>query len=240
VRAAQWLRMCSTYDRWPRFLKAVQRWTDAQGKPAADQQRCDKPADPIEAGGGKTDDALEPGADTPAQADDDSSQNAACSSCGNFSHASNASPLCPYHGKARGALPWPVNAQDRKDTAMHIQELGGKIRHRSQLAWRPLPTIAACERVEVKGEEYRLGSASGSSNNCLIDTLRQCMGIDANIARVRRDMQQEFCASCGPTCDRFGKRCAQGCSRVWPDNFLCLDLHWRAIIRLLGKHCSWS
>ena len=25
---------------------------------------------------------------------------------------------------------------------------------------------------------------------------------------------------------------------MWQDSFLCLDLHWRALIRLLGKHCS--
>lgn len=266
MRAAQWLRMCSTCDRWPRFLKAVQRWTNAQGQPAAEQQRCEKPGAPLEAGGGQTDDALEPKADTPAEAEDEPSagdgrrraapgtdgapvlteaehqaqhsQFAACSSCDSFSHASSASPLCPYHGKVRGAVPWPVNAQDRKDSAMHVQELGGNIRHRTQLAWRPLPAIAACESVEVEGEEYTLGSASGAGNNCLIDTIRQCMGIDANIALVRQDLQQEFGVSCGPTCDRFGKSCAQGCSRVWPTNFLCLDLHWRAIIRLLGKHCS--
>jgi hypothetical protein len=32
LRAAQWLRFCSTHDRWPRFLAAVKRWSEAQDK----------------------------------------------------------------------------------------------------------------------------------------------------------------------------------------------------------------
>ena len=266
MRAAQWCRMCSTYDRWPRFLAAVRRWTDAQEKPAVDKPGCDAPADALQASSDKTGDALELGADTLAEADDEpsagdgrrqavpaaggalaqpepkeqahSSQTAGCSSCGCFSHASNESPLCAFHGRDRGALPWVTTTEDRKDTAMHIQDLGGNIRHRSQLAWRPLPAMAGCKRVEVEGEVYTLGSASDSANNCFIDTLRQCMGINADIALVRKDMRQEFDVPCGPTCNRLGNTCAQDCSRVWQDNFLCLDLHWRAVIRLLGKHCS--
>jgi hypothetical protein len=46
LRAAQWLRMCSTNDRWPRFLEAVRLWGEAQDKLPAPPQLTGGAADP--------------------------------------------------------------------------------------------------------------------------------------------------------------------------------------------------
>jgi hypothetical protein len=40
IRGAQWLRMCSTHDRWPRFCEAAQRWMKAKAEGRVDGQQA--------------------------------------------------------------------------------------------------------------------------------------------------------------------------------------------------------
>ena len=47
-------------------------------------------------------------------------------------------------------------------------------------------------RVFVEGREYFLGRASGDDNNCLIDTLRQALGLIVSVGNVRTALQYEF------------------------------------------------
>ena len=50
----------------------------------------------------------------------------------------------------------------------------------------------------MNGERYRVGygdpglSIHGESNNCLIDSIRQSLGITCDRRRVRQDLMNEF------------------------------------------------
>ena len=61
-------------------------------------------------------------------------------------------------------------------------------------------------------------------NNCLIDSLRQCLGIVADCRQVRRDLINEFARATG---DR---------ARVGVANYLDVEAHWRSILRSLFRH----
>ena len=72
--------------------------------------------------------------------------------------------------------------------------------------------------VCVDDRRYAVGLASGSSNNCLLDTLRQQFDIIADLNQVRRELQRRF---------------PHGPDQVTQDNFLTLHAHWRDAVDLL-------
>ena len=118
------------------------------------------------------------------------------------------------------------------------QELGGRLKHRTEFQWQRVGRDDHGARVvRIDGDYYFLGASDGSQNDCLIHSLRQCLGMVANVAAVRHDLMQEFQASCGPACHHTGVACTQVCTKVYARNFLSDD-HWEAVIRLLGKHCA--
>lgn len=79
--------------------------------------------------------------------------------------------------------------------------------------------------VQINGVDYLVGSASGADNNCLIDTLRQKLGnLFVSLAGVRDELAMLFPSGPG----RIRKTDA--------GNFLELELHWAAVVRLLGQH----
>ena len=72
--------------------------------------------------------------------------------------------------------------------------------------------------VFVDGQRYMRGHASGARNNCLIDTLRQQLGLTVDCSVVRRGLQARF---------------RDGEAKVDAANFLELRHHWRDVIDLL-------
>ena len=75
--------------------------------------------------------------------------------------------------------------------------------------------------VEIDGRSFRLGHASGKSNNCLLDSLRQAVSADVNLDFVRDLLR-----------DRF----RDGPERVDEANFLTLDYHALAALDALLQH----
>jgi hypothetical protein len=161
-----------------------------------------------------------------------------CTACSKTCHADPSNTLCAFYGRARGALDWQPATDDLQDTRMHVQELGGNVRHRTQFQWRKLGRDYHGSRaVLIDGAYYFLGFSSGSDNNCFVHTLRQCLNIVANVDDIRLDLMLEFHRPCGPTCHErgFGFGCTNDCSKVYKKNFLTTD-HWQAVVRQLGRH----
>ena len=78
-------------------------------------------------------------------------------------------------------------------------------------------------RVRINGVEYEHGAAASTGCNCLIDALRQRLGLEGGadlLARVRDALRREFGRARGP-------------QRVKADNYLEFSLHWRAAARYL-------
>ena len=66
-------------------------------------------------------------------------------------------------------------------------------------------------------------AANGEYNNCLIDSLRQCVGMSADRTAVRCDLEAEF-------------HSADGRARVTQTSFLDVESHWQTILRSLFLH----
>ena len=109
--------------------------------------------------------------------------------------------------------------------------LGGALPHISQVAWPFLPQMAgAPHSVAVDGATYRGGvgdpgrATDGTcENNCLIDSLRQCLGLVADCKLVRRDLVTQYAN-------------ASGRARVATSSYLDVESHWHAILRSLFCH----
>ena len=164
-----------------------------------------------------------------------------CRACEKTCHQDSKSPLCGFFGFQRSDLPlhgFQPSDRDLLDTRMLQQELGGRLKHRTEFQWRRVGRDDNGQRVvHVDGNYYFLGTSDGSQNDCLIHSLRQCLGINANVAAVRNDLMQEFQVTCGPACHHTGFFCTASCTKVYARNYLCDD-HWDAVLRLLGKHCA--
>ena len=65
----------------------------------------------------------------------------------------------------------------------------------------------------------KVGEASGASNNCLIDTLRQVLDLKINVPTVRTALMEEF---------------PGGQAKVSKANFLTFHLHALAIFHRFG------
>lgn len=151
-----------------------------------------------------------------------------CDDCGRVCHRTSADPRCPYHGRARGVVPWSASAQDLLDTQAGT---GGSVPHRSQMPWE-FRDRARIE-ITVDGVQYRRGFGNpgrhelGERNNCLIDSLRQCLGhLECDRMLVRQDLQREFADEDEDDPRRF----------VSGSSFLDVECHWQAILRSLFLH----
>ena len=74
--------------------------------------------------------------------------------------------------------------------------------------------------IVIDGQRFRLGHASGEGCNCLIDTLRQKIGVACNVAPVRKCLEEQH---------------RHLSTRIVPGAFLALDL-WYDIINLIWQH----
>ena len=101
---------------------------------------------------------------------------------------------------------------------------GGTLPHLSQVTW----AVAADPRtLVVDGVSYRIGMGDPNgdgngvcANNCLIDPLRQCLGLEADCTLVRRDLLAQYS-------DAVGR------ARVTINSYLDVQSHWAAIVQSL-------
>jgi len=83
--------------------------------------------------------------------------------------------------------------------------------------------------LRLDGKFYSVGYGNpgsekdGESNNCLIDSLRQCLNLLVDRKRVRADLIA-----------LFGN--ANGRAKVTLNSFLDLDSHWQTIVVSLFRH----
>ena len=107
---------------------------------------------------------------------------------------------------------------------------GGAVPHFSQVVWRFNGTTRRrTPIVDVDGVSYYVGhgdpgrAKDDEYNNCLIDSLRQCIGIHVDRRKVRADLEEDFSA-------------AVGRARVTNASFLDVESHLRAIVQSIFKH----
>ena len=81
----------------------------------------------------------------------------------------------------------------------------------------------------VRGIAYRVGygdpgkAADGEENNCLIDSLRQCLSLHSDRLAVREDLKAAFAN-------------AAGRARVTHTSYLDVGSHWQDILQSLFRH----
>ena len=106
----------------------------------------------------------------------------------------------------------------------------GALPHFSQLTWRFAGRTSRNARIiVVNGVRHYVGNgnpgdgSAGDVNNCLIDSLRQCVGLQVDRRLVRRDLLANFAKACGR-------------ARVDQMSYLDVDAHWRAILASIFRH----
>ena len=150
-----------------------------------------------------------------------------CSSCSKLCHESNADVRCSFFLRQRRDLPWEVNEQQLMDTR---PETGGD--NSNQVVWTFTTNTTKPNKrfVDVDGVSYYIGygnpgrAAEGERNNCLIDSLRQCLGLTADRKKVRADLQAQFGSA------------VEDRAKVTDSSYLDVDFHWRAILHSLFRH----
>jgi len=107
----------------------------------------------------------------------------------------------------------------------------GTVPHLSELPWEF--TNNAGTELRVDGIAYRKGygfpgdPTQGERNNCLIDSLRQCLDhMECDRKKVRADLVEEF-----GTIHRSDRR-----RRVTQWSYLDVDCHWQALLKSLFRH----
>ena len=151
-----------------------------------------------------------------------------CNSCGHLCHESNTDMRCPYFQRCRLELAWDATDQQLMDTKPGT---GGAVPHMSQVVWRFSVEKAqgGRPRVDVDGVTYSVGHGDpgraheGEYNNCLIDSMRQCIGIHVDRRKVRADLVQVFGS-------------APGRADVTHSSFLDVESHWRSILESIFRH----
>ena len=148
-----------------------------------------------------------------------------CSSCGKTCHRAAGDPLCGF-SRRRGLLTWFATEQELKDTQAGT---GGNLPHITQVNWS-IDIAAKPNRLVVNGVNYFRGHGDPGKtptgecrNNCLIDTLRQCLRINADPEVVRQDLLRDYANASMPA--TVGER-----------SMLDLGSHWQAIVRSLFAH----
>ena len=141
-----------------------------------------------------------------------------CVACGRIG-CWTQSRQCPFHGRSRSthvdaSMGDNVPHMFQRDVQVYVngaQLLRGASLHRKQ--WGNRDVI-----VQVDSISFRIGTASGSNMNCLIDTLRQLVagGVDCDVQHVRNRLECQF-------------------RSIRPGDFLDLQHHWRAVIGWLAR-----
>ena len=129
-----------------------------------------------------------------------------CASCDRV-NCSIDNPDCPFYGRCREAH---ADAQ-----------LGDNVPHMRQMAIE----FNEDGTVTVEGKRCLPGAASSVSCNCLIDTLRQVLHLQCDLARVRRHLMTLF---------------PDGPGVVTSSNFLELELHWAQVVDALANNTGHS
>jgi len=151
-----------------------------------------------------------------------------CSSCGQVCHLNNEDERCAYfNAKARAARSFEEDNNKAK-------QLGNNNNYDIDKAKQDLLAIRVAFKektekqpqiVEVNGESFYEGAGSPVGNNCLIDSLRQCLKLEVDPRKVRDDLFGQF-GKCHP---KSGKQ-------VTPISFLGVHEHWEAIVQSLFLH----
>ena len=103
---------------------------------------------------------------------------------------------------------------------------GGSLPHYTQVNWDfDGSTARGSRKLVVEGVAYYMGYGDpgrqerGEYNNCLIDSMRQCLGIHSNRMAVREDLKAAF-------------------ADVTHNSLLKINEHWEAILQSLFLHNS--
>lgn len=219
IRAAQWRIIIGTENPWEAFCAAARKW---QGGRARDMAHLFPKLSKMSKGLSKAGEKQKAGSTPNVQQDvaggndmneeqNDKEQHEAdaqaaleCDACGKKGHL-EGDPCCPFYGRERLRH---VDALVRDGTKInHIRQINAHFTGSGQLA--------------IGGTLYRPGHASGNGYNCLIDSLRQCLNLECNVATVRQHLLTKF-----PR---------EGASAVTEGNYLVADLHWEETIRGLGQ-----
>ena len=106
----------------------------------------------------------------------------------------------------------------------------GAVPHCTQVSWHfDGSTARGSRKIIVDGTAYSVGrgdpgrAADGEYNNCLIDSLRQCVGMVSDRKAVRKDLMDEF-------------RNAELRAKVTLESYLDIESHWRSILTALFRH----
>ena len=133
--------------------------------------------------------------------------------------AMNGPPNCGRCGGPHASTACPNFFGERGDHA--DAEPGDHVPHMFQVPWKLLDRREASEprRVRVEGHELVVGTATSLDNDCLIHTLAQQLGVQADMRRVRGALIRAF---------------PRGGQRVTHLSFLELQFHGPAVLRELG------
>ena len=107
----------------------------------------------------------------------------------------------------------------------------GALPHMSQIPWTF--NNAARTQLTVDGIAYRRGYGfpgdvkTGEANNCLIDSIRQCLG---NLVCDRRLVREDLKVEYGSATELR--------QRVTHSSYLDVESHWKAILRSLFRHST--
>ena len=151
-----------------------------------------------------------------------------CTSCGRRCHENNDDVRCEYYQRNRGTVAWQTDARQRLDTLAGTE---GSVPHLSQIAWSVAGRAAdgSIGTILVDNVPYIVGrgdpgrAQNGEYNNCLIDSLRQCLRIESDRKAVRNDLRRDFAH-------------ATGRAKVTATSYLDVDSHWQAILHSLFRH----
>ena len=127
----------------------------------------------------------------------------------------------------RGQIDWAANESQMRDT---LAGTGGHLPHQSQICWRfNGVTTTGAMRIIVDGRHYYVQYGNpgklteGEQNNCLIDSLRQCLGVQCDRTLVRADLQSVY-------------EFHVGRAKVTFDSYLDVEEHWKVILQSLFRH----
>ena len=109
---------------------------------------------------------------------------------------------------------------------------GGTVPHRSQVNWVfQREPYKGRTTIIVDGKQYYIGHGNpglgldldGEENNCLIDSLRQCIGVKCSRIAVRRDLVARH-------------QHDPGRAKVTLNSYLDVEDHWRTILGSIFLH----
>ena len=143
---------------------------------------------------------------------------AQCDSCGRACHRDNTDPRCDFFGVDRGVFSWPATQLQLRDANADTR---GNVPHCRGFSWGF--QFGSRDLLVVDDVTYLRTRASSAGNNCLIDSLRQCLKIpDCDCSLVRQDLLQQF-----------GN--ASGAANVTTWSHLDAESHWKAILASLFR-----